>query len=142
MRVHRFRRDHCRARAIASSRNGGAHGPGYFPTLLGVVLAGIGAVMLIKSVVVAVADGERVGRIEMWLLLRVLLAVAAFALLLNPLGIVLTAMTVVVVASWAGHEFRLGEALINAVVLALLSYALFIRALGQTMPVWPWSLTG
>ena len=116
-------------------------GPGYFPTVLGVLLAGIGAVMLLKSVVV-VANSERIGRIDIWLLLRVLLAVAAFALLLNPLGIVLTAMIVVVVASWAGHEFRLGEALINGIVLALLSYALFIRALGQTMPVWPWFLTG
>ena len=117
-------------------------GPGYFPTVLGVLLAGIGAAMLLKSVVVAVANGERVGRIDVWLLLRVLLAVAAFGLLLNPLGIVLTAAIVVVVASWAGHEFRLGEVLLSAVVFALLSYALFIRALGQTMPVWPWFLTG
>jgi hypothetical protein len=117
-------------------------GPGYFPTVLGALLAGIGAVLLIKSVVVAAVNGERVGRIEVWLLLRVLLAVAAFGLLLNPLGIVATAVIVVVVASWAGHEFRLGEALINSAVLALLSYALFIRALGQTMPVWPWFLTG
>src|SRR5262245_1290309 len=117
-------------------------GPGYFPTVLGVLLAGIGAVMLVKSVVVAVANGNGIGRIDIWLLLRVLLAVAAFGLLLNPLGLVLTAFIVVVVASWAGHEFQLGEALLNAVVLALLSYALFIRALGQTMPVWPWFLTG
>jgi hypothetical protein len=117
-------------------------GPGYFPTALGLLLAGIGAVMLIKSVVVAAVNGERVGRIDVWLLLRVLLAVAVFGLLLNPLGIVVTALIVVVVASWAGHEFRLGEALLNALVLALLSYALFIRALSQTMPVWPWFLTG
>jgi hypothetical protein len=117
-------------------------GPGYFPMVLGVLLAGIGAVLLIKSVVVAAVNGERVGRTEVWLLLRVLLAVAAFALLLNPLGFILTALIVVVVASWAGHEFRLGEALLNAVVLALLSYALFIKALNQTMPVWPWFLTG
>src|SRR5262245_20430506 len=117
-------------------------GPGYSPTLPGFLLAGIGAVILIKSGVVAAINGERVGGIDGRLLLRVLLAVAAFGLLLNPLGIVLTAMVVVVVASWAGHEFRLGEALLNAVVLALLSYVLFIRALNQTMPVWPWFLTG
>ena len=117
-------------------------GPGYFPTVLGILLAGIGAVMLLRSVAGAIANGERVGRIDVWLLLRVLLAVAAFALLLNPLGLVLTAMIVVVVGSWAGHEFRFGEALLNAAVLALLSYVLFIWALNQTMPVWPWFLTG
>jgi Tripartite tricarboxylate transporter TctB family len=116
-------------------------GPGYFPTVLGVLLSGIGVVMLVRSVVAAVADGEAIGRIDVWLLARLLLAVAAFALLLNPLGLVLTAIIVVVVASWAGHEFRLGEALINAGTLALLSYLMFIRALGQTMPVWPWFIS-
>ena len=95
------------------------------------LLAGIGVVMLVRSVVAAVADGDGIGRIDVWLLARVLAAVAAFALLLNPLGLVLTAVIVVVVASWAGHEFRLGEALINGAALALLSYLLFIRALGQ-----------
>jgi hypothetical protein len=73
-----------------------------------------------------------------WLLLRVLLAVAAFAVLLQPLGLVLTAIVVVVLAASAGHEFRLGEALINALILALVSYALFVWGLNQTMPVWPW----
>ena len=116
----------------------GRMGPGYFPTILGVLLAGIGVVMLARSVVTAAADGDRIGRIDVWLLVRVLAAVAAFAVLLNPLGLVATAVVVVVVASWAGHEFRLGEALLSAGALALLSYLLFIRALGQTMPVWPW----
>jgi hypothetical protein len=110
--------------------------------VLGILLVIIGAVILLKSVAAAISDGESIGRIDVWLLLRVLLAVAAFALLLNPLGLVLTAVIVVVIASWAGHEFRLGEVLINAVVLALLSYALFIRALNQTMPIWPWFLAG
>lgn len=113
-------------------------GPGYFPTALGALLATIGIVILIKSL--TTADGGSVERIHLWLLLRVLLAVAAFALLLNPLGLVLTAIVVVVLAAWAGHEFRPGEALLNAVVLAALSYLLFIWGLNQTMPVWPWFL--
>ena len=120
----------------------GRMGPGYFPTILGALLAGIGVVILVRSVVAASADGDRIGRIDVWLVVRVLVAVAAFALLLNPLGLVLTAVVVVVVASWAGHEFRLGESLISAGALALLSYLLFVRALGQTMPVWPWFIAG
>jgi hypothetical protein len=113
-------------------------GPGYFPTALGILLAVIGLIILVKSSIAA--QGDEIGRVDGWLLLRILLSVAAFALLLNPLGLVLAAMTVVLVAAWAGHEFRLGEALINAVVLALLSYLLFVWGLGQTMPVWPWFL--
>ena len=115
-------------------------GPAYFPTALGLVLAGIGVLVLLKSL--ASADGGSVGRIHLWLLLRVLLSVAAFAALLNPLGLVAAAVVVVMLAAWAGHEFRLGEGLLGAAVLALASYLLFVRALGQTMPVWPWFLTG
>jgi hypothetical protein len=115
-------------------------GPAYFPTALGVVLIGIGLLVLLKSL--ASADGGHVGRLDLWLLLRVLVAVAAFAVLLHPLGLILAALVVVMLAAWAGHEFRLGEALANAAVLALASYLLFVKALGQTMPVWPWFLTG
>jgi len=113
-------------------------GPGYFPTALGVLLAAIGLAIVAKSL--ASAGGGNVGRVHIWLLLRLLLAVAAFALLLNPLGLVATAVIVVMAAAWAGHEFRFGEALLSAVILAALSYLLFIRGLNQTMPVWPWFL--
>jgi hypothetical protein len=113
-------------------------GPGYFPTVLGLLLCGIGLALLIKAL--AGAGGEEIARINLVLLARVLAAIAVFALLLHPLGLVLAAILVVLVAAWAGHEFRLGEALLNALSLALLSYALFIWGLNQTMPVWPWFL--
>ena len=57
-------------------------GPGYFPTALGALLAGIGLVVLLRSL--TSADGGNVGRVNVWLLLRLLLAVAAFAVLLHP----------------------------------------------------------
>jgi hypothetical protein len=113
-------------------------GPAYFPTVLGMFLAGIGLLVLFRSL--ASAEGGHVERVHVWLLLRVLLAVAAFAVLLNPLGLVLTAVAVVMLAAWAGHEFHFGEALLNAVLLALASYLLFVWGLNQTMPVWPWFL--
>jgi hypothetical protein len=113
-------------------------GPGYFPTMLGALLAGIGLAILCKSLLSA--EGGNVERINGWLLIRVLVAIAAFALLLNTLGLVLSAVVVVMLAASAGHEFRFSEALVTAVVLALLSYVLFVWGLNQTMPVWPWFL--
>jgi hypothetical protein len=110
-------------------------GPGYFPTALGWLLAAIGALVLLKSL--ASTGGGSVGRLSPWLLLRLLAAVAAFALLLNPLGLVATTVIVVMLAASAGHEFRVGEALLNAGVLALLSYLLFVWGLNQPIPVWP-----
>ena len=113
-------------------------GPAYFPMVLGALLAAIGLVMLLKSL--GSAEGGDVERVNIWLLGRVLVAVVAFAVLLNPMGLVLTAVVVVVLAASAGHEFRFGEALVSAAVLALLSYVLFVWGLNQTMPVWPWFL--
>jgi hypothetical protein len=111
-------------------------GPGYFPTALGAILAGIGLIIVLKSLVSA--SGGDVGSVDVLLLVRVLLAVAVFAFLLHTLGLLLAAFIVVMVAAHAGHEFRWGEALALAVGLALASYLLFVRALNQTMPVWPW----
>lgn len=111
-------------------------GPGYFPTALGALLVLIGVVVFVKSLVNA--DGGNVARVQVGLLLRLLLSVAAFAFLLQPLGLVVTAVLVVMLAAWVGHEFRVLESLVNALALALLSYLLFVKALNQTMPVWPW----
>jgi hypothetical protein len=110
-------------------------GPGYFPTVLGWLLAGIGALVLLKSL--ASTGGGSIGRLHPWLLLRLLVAIAAFALLLNPLGLVATTVIVVMLAASAGHEFRFGEALLNAALLALLAYLLFVWGLNQPIPVWP-----
>jgi hypothetical protein len=110
-------------------------GPAYFPTALGGVLAGIGVVILIRALVSS--EGGNVARVHPWLLVRVVVAVAAFALLLDPLGLVVTSVIVVMLAASAGHEFRFGEALLNAIVLAALSYLLFVWGLNQTIPVWP-----
>ncbi len=111
-------------------------GPGYFPTALGALLVLIGVVVFVKSLVNA--DGGNVARVQVGLLLRLLLSVAAFAFLLQPLGLVVTAVLVVMLAAWVGHEFRVLESLVNALALALLSYLLFVKGLNQTMPVWPW----
>ena len=110
-------------------------GPAYFPTALGGLLAGIGLLILLKSLVSS--EGGNVARVHPWLLVRVVVAVAAFALLLDPLGLVATSVIVVMLAASAGHEFRFGEALVNALVLATLSYLLFVWGLNQTIPVWP-----
>ena len=61
-------------------------GPAYFPTALGGLLAGIGLLILLKSLVSS--DGGNVARVHPWLLVRVVVAVAAFAVLLDPLGLV------------------------------------------------------
>ena len=46
--------------------NGARMGPGYFPLLLGIVLAVIGAIVMFRALVVETADGEPIGK---WVLI-------------------------------------------------------------------------
>ena len=113
-------------------------GPGYFPMLLGILLAGIGIVVMLRSL--ASAAGGTIGRIDLWLVLRLLSSVAAFGLLLNPLGLLTAAFVTIFVAAWAGPEFRILEGIIAAVVLSVMSWLVFVLGLKQTIPVWPSSV--
>jgi hypothetical protein len=110
-------------------------GPGYFPTVLGLLLAAIGIGVVLRSL--ASAAGGNVGRVDLWLALRLLLAIVIFGLLLERAGLILTAFATVLVAARAGHEFRWREALVSALALSAASWLIFVALLKQPIPAWP-----
>jgi hypothetical protein len=112
-------------------------GPGYFPFGLGMLLAVLGAVILLKALTVKTQDGDPVGAIAWRPLVLIVASVAVFGLLLPRLGMVLSLPILVLIASFAGDEFHLGEVLINSVVLTVFSWLVFIVGLGLTIPLWP-----
>jgi len=109
-------------------------GPAYFPTMLGVLLAGIGVIVLLRTVT---SGAGSIGRIDVWLVVRLLVSIVAFGVLLHPLGLLGAAFMTVLVAAWAGPEFRILEAIIAATLLAVMSWLVFVLGLKQTIPVWP-----
>lgn len=112
-------------------------GPGYFPFGLGIILAGIGALVLFKSLTIESHGGGKIGPVA-WKPLTVILgSVALFGLLLPLLGLILTLPVLIVVSALAGDEFHLGEALINAAILTVGSWLVFIKGLGLILPLWP-----
>jgi hypothetical protein len=110
-------------------------GPGYFPTALGILLVAIGTGVVLRSL--ASAAGGNVGRVDLWLALRLLLAVAIFGLLLERLGLIATAFATVLVAARAGHEFRWRSGFAAAFGLSAASWLIFVALLKQPIPVWP-----
>ena len=111
-------------------------GPGYFPTVLGALLALLGLAIAIKGL----AREERGGDVERFHfgpLLVVLGAVALFALLLRPAGLVAALLVLIGVSAYASHEFRLREVVPLAAFLVVLVLAVFIWGLGMVVPVWP-----
>lgn len=125
-------------------------GPGYFPLLLGVILALMGVVITFQGFVKGHPDGDRIGRIAWRPLGFILGANVAFGVLLAGLpslgvpafGLIVAIYALTVIASLAGDDFRPKEVAVLATVLAVGSYGVFIKLLGLQFPVWPAFITG
>jgi hypothetical protein len=109
-------------------------GPGYFPILLGCVLALIGLILVVRSFAI---EGPGVGRLHLLPLGVITLGVVLFGLLLQPLGLVLALIIVVVVSAFASREARPVEAAALALALAVFSAAVFVYGLRLPLPLWP-----
>lgn len=125
-------------------------GPGYFPLLLGVMLAIVGLVVTFLSLVVQTEDGDPIGSIAWKPLFFIILANLSFGVLLGGLpgiglpymGLVAAIFALTFIAAMAGDEFRFKEVLILATVLAVTSYVAFIALLKLQFPPWPAFITG
>ena len=111
-------------------------GPGYFPTVLGVLMGLLGLVVAIKSFG-AGAPEEQVAPFDWRTLGLVLGSVVLFGLLLVPLGLVLSLFVLVVISSVASHEFAWRTTLVNAVVLVVMCLGVFVWGLKLQFPIWP-----
>lgn len=120
-------------------------GPGYFPLMLGVILALLGVFIVFESLVVDTEDGEKIGSFAWKPLGFIIGANLAFGVLLGGLpsigvpamGLIVAIFALVFIASAAGDTYRLKEIAILAVVLAILSYLAFIKLLNLQFQVWP-----
>jgi predicted outer membrane lipoprotein len=129
---------------------GARMGPGYFPLLLGILLAILGAFTIFYSLVEHTEDGDKVGKFVWRPIVYVLGANVAFGILLAGLpslgvpamGLIVAIFALVIIASKAGDVFDLKEVLILATVLSVGSYLAFIMLLKLQMPVWPTFITG
>ena len=111
-------------------------GPAYFPTLLGGILALLGAVIATIGFGRESADGK-VERFHFAEAAWVLGAVVVFAVLLLPAGVLVAMVALVVISSAASHEFRWTEAIVLSLAMALITYVTFVVGLKLTIPVLP-----
>lgn len=124
-------------------------GPGFFPLMLGIILALIGVVLALKSL-----RGEHPeGRIGIWSLkplFFIILSNLLFGVLLGGLpaiglpsmGLLVAIFVLTVIAARAGAEFVLKEALILGIILSASSYFLFVVLLSLPFQVWPAFIAG
>ena len=118
---------------------GARMGSGYFPLVLGSLLALIGAVITVKATVVHTEDGDKIGKWGWRPLLLIVLGNFAFGILLVGLPRLGIAPMGLIVAIY-GLTFI--EVFIVATLLAVGSYAAFVLALKLQFPVWPSFISG
>ena len=133
-----------------SMGNGARMGPGYFPQLLGILMAILGSFIVFFALTKATADGEKIGSFAWKPLCYIIAANLLFGILLGGLpsiklpamGLIIAIFGTTIVSGMAGEEFKLKEALVLSTVLAIGSYLAFVVLLKLQFPVWPTFITG
>ncbi len=130
--------------------DGARMGPGYFPLLLGVILAVIGGIVMARALVVETPDGDPIGRWAWKPLAFIIAANFLFGILLGgwpllgipAMGLIIAIVVLTFVAALAGDEFKFIEVLILAILLAVGSWAAFVWGLNLQFQVWPSFISG
>ena len=112
-------------------------GAGYFPLILSVIMAILGAIVLFKSLTIETEGGDPIGSIAWRPLLVIVASIAVFGLALPRLGMFVTIPLLIVMVSFAGDDFGWKGVIANSVVLTLGSWVIFIWGLNLTIPLLP-----
>lgn len=115
-------------------------GPGYFPTMLGGLMALLGLMLLVPAVR-AGSPETRIARPDFRTIALILGAVALYAATLPTLGFIVSLVLLVIVSSFASHEFSLKSTIISAVALLIGSWLVFVKGLELQFPFLPVFLT-
>lgn len=112
-------------------------GAGYFPLMLSVIMAILGAIVLFKSLTIETEGGDPIGHIAWRPLIVIVLAITVFGFTITRLGMVVSIPILIVIVSLAGDEFSWPGVVAAAVVLTAMSWFIFIWGLKLTIPLWP-----
>jgi len=111
-------------------------GPGYFPTLLGVIVIFLGIIISGSSLSTTEA-GPKTTKFGWPSLFFILGSVVLFGLLLRPLGLILSLFILIATSSYASKKFSWRSMLVNSAVLILMCVAIFVWALQLQIPLSP-----
>jgi Tripartite tricarboxylate transporter TctB family len=108
-------------------------GPAMFPTVVGALLAGLGVIIALRSLLV---DGDPVPRFHARPIGVALAAIVLFGVVLQWLGLIAAVAALVLVGAYAARDVRPLENLALAAAMVLFSVAVFVWLLGLPLPLW------
>jgi len=115
-------------------------GPGYFPTILGGLMAALGVLIMLPAFS-SKGPQVRVDKMDFKSIVLILVAVAVYAATLPKLGFIVSLFLLIMISSWASHEFKLMTSLLSSVVLLVFSWLVFVKGLELQFPFLPTFLT-
>lgn len=129
---------------------GARMGPGYFPLMLGILLAVLGLVVTFTALTIETVNGDPVGKIAWRPLGYIIGANLIFGVLLGgvvnwglpAMGLIAAIYALVLIAGLAGEKYSIKSSLILATILAVGSYVAFVVLLKLQFQVWPTFITG
>ena len=114
----------------------GNMGPAYFPTILSVLLAGVGVISLIRSFIMT---GTPIGKLAIRGMILVTLAIVLFGVLVRGAGLAVALPVLVLVSASASVKFRWKNAVLMAAGITVFCVLVFLKGLGIPLPVFgPW----
>ena len=130
--------------------SGARMGPGYFPLMLGVLMAVLGLIILFKALVVETETGDKIGKWAWKPLFFIIASNVVFGVLLGGLpsikvpamGLIVAIYALTFIAAMAGDQFKFKEVLVLATLLAVGSYGAFVMLLKLQFQVWPSFIAG
>jgi len=107
-------------------------GPAYFPTILGSLLAVIGAICIVRSLLVS---GKPIDAFALRGLAMVIAAIVLFGLLARGAGVIVAIVVLVMLSARASVKFSWSQSIALAAGLVVFSGLVFIKGLGVPLPL-------
>lgn len=107
-------------------------GPAYFPTILGGLLALVGAISVLRSFV---KPGEAITPFAWKEVILVLASTVLFGVLMRGAGLAPAILLLVVVSAYASIKHRWGPSIALAIGMTVFSILVFVKGLGMPLPI-------
>ena len=111
-------------------------GPGYFPTILSILILALGVGLLIHAFIVA---GPKIEAVQFRPIFFIVVSILVFGYLITLLGLAITAVIMTVVAAYARRGANLRENLWLGAGLAVFTVLVFVYGLSQPLNIWWWT---
>ena len=107
-------------------------GPAYFPTILSVLLVGIGTISVLRAFI---RSGSPIGVVAWKGLVLIVASTLLFGVVVRGAGVVIALPLLVIVSALASARFSWKTALLEAAGITVFCIVVFLKGLGVPLPI-------